>query len=1223
MKKTLFSCFFLCFVCIAYSQNDTGFTAITGKLLRITPRLNDVDKNSVYGQPFIPQRDINGLIGEDEENEEAGERRNYGSNDPHTDPLLALQSANGVATASAIINANFEGLNNPAITPGDPTCAVGPNHIIQAINGINSTIFRIWDKNGILVQPTMMLSSLTGVQGAGDPTILYDQLAHRWLINEFGKVPAVSPNNANKPNTLIIAISVTDDPLGSWYIYAFTDNSFFCDYPKFAIWHNAYYATTNDITNNLTSGNTYIGSSIYAFNRTQMLAGNPTTTAIRRRFTDPADRYYSLAPVSCEGNAFPIQTGTFVFYQDNQFTAPFADADSIFIFQFSPNFSIPALSTISAFTKMVATAFDSEVCTATLGQCISQQGSAIMLEDITGKTMNKVVYRNFGDHEAIVMNFTVNVGLLTPKAGIRWNELRRTGGAWSLFQEGTYSPDAQHRWMGAIGIDAVGNIGLTYNVSGSSTFPSIRFTGRNPCDAVGVMSLPETVIWAGTAASAFNRYGDYGSLSVDPANGRDFWLTEQYNKSANFSTRVASFTLNNCDLQPKIRFQSAALSLYESNANINLPGCQRYKDYTVNVVADAAPSQPATITFSTAGTATNAADKDYIIFPASVTLDAANLSKPVTIRVFDDAITEAPETFSITYTINNGGGNAVADSYNQTCFATIIDNDGPPTYDTTLIGRLGDFYKSIPNNSVTSPFEGTTNTDKRVQYFYAAAELRAAGLKPGNITELKWDVNSGEGTFNNFTAQIGFTTGDLAAGNFITPASGFTTVFSGTMIIPVNAANIALPMSVNWNGTDNIIIQTCFDNNATTITNTFLRCTDMATYTASVYKTINAASTNICSAATVTGTSTIRPDITLKIVSPVNPVATALNTSSSEYLGPNDDVYFYDNTGKIMARIKNLTAFDYGCTQVQIDRDGVGSLPFWSNNFMNNLAQKSFKVIPANNTTSGHYQITLYYSLDEVHGWQQGTTQSWGNAQVVKVSNGFYIPDVTVATPHVADVMIVPGVFGMYNTQYTITGDFNNTGFSGFGTGIPGLAPLPVTLIYFTGYNKDGFAQLEWKTASEINSKGFEIEKSFDGVNFLKIGFVQAAGTTSLSKNYSFADKESLTDVQYYRLRQIDLDGRAVYSNIVVLRSAISLLDILSVTNPFNKQIDMLFTKPVKERMTVTLFDAAGRKVFSTNITNTSSNVVSFEVTNKITPGIYLLKATVGELQFTRKLVKQ
>ena len=1070
-----------------YAQSNPVISTVTGTLVRVTPKLADLDKYPT-GLVLKPQRDEDGLIGMDDDNILI-RSINYGSKDSGADKALQPASANIITTASATIGTNIVGLPYTFVNPSDPNCAVGPNHVIQTINNSSSSYFEIWNKAGTVAQAQLLISSLTGVQGSGDPVVLYDQLANRWVLTEFGKTGAVS-----FINTLIVAVSVSDDPTGSWYIYSFVDNTFFVDYPKFSVWHNAYYATSNDFN---TAGTAYLGSSIYAFDRTKMLAGNATATAIRSRLVDAGGRYFSMGPVCLEGTTPSTQSGLFAFFQDNQFTSDPLDVDSIFMFEFTPDFVTPGSSVISAFTKLVPTNFDSEVCTATRGQCVSQQGSAVAVEDLAGRIMHKLIYRNFGTYEAIVCNTTVDASG-AGRAGIRWWELRRPGGNWGIYQEGTWSPDANHRWLGAICIDAIGNIGLMYNVSGATAFPSIRFTGRNPGDALGTMSLPEQTIIAGTVANSSTRYGDYGTLCLDPSTGRDFWLTAQYNTATTWSTRVATFKINNSTATPKIRFENASLALREVDANI-VSGCVKYKDYTVNVVIESAPSANATVTFSTSGAANNGLD--YTISPASVVLSSGTLIQPVTIRVFDDAAVEGNESFTISYTINNGGGDAAADVYNQSCLVNIVDNDAAAV-DSRIVNQT---WGSANVNSITSgPFNGSAITDKRIQNLYLASDLLAAGFSAGNITDFAWFINLATvATFNNLSIKIGFTGATTLTA--FDPAT-LSSIFSGNFTTPGTTGwyNFTLPTPVNWLGTNNIIIETCFDNSVAT-SDVQVIGTTVAGYTPTQLFRQNAAG-NVCATA-ANASNTARPDIRLKMTIPVNGIATALNTSKTAYLGPNDDVYFYDGTGNIIARVKNLTAFDYGCTQIIIDRAGSSSVQFWNNTTTNYLLSKTCKVIPTNNTASGSYQITLYYTAAEVAGWEAATGRTWAGSamQVAKVSNGSFIPDITPAAPHTADVSLVTGTKGTFGSNFTILGDFSSTGFSGFGVGVPGNALLASDFrTKATGDFTDG---LIW----QYNNEGagyvdaLQAPAADNNVN------IQAAHTVLLNAAYTINTGKTLT----------------------------------------------------------------------------------------------------------------
>ena len=183
----------------------------------------------------------------------------------------------------------------------------------------------------------------------------------------------------------------------------------------------------------------------------------------------------------------------------------------------------------------------------TSGTCIPQSGTTQQLDSLSDRVMFRLAYRNFGDHESLVTNDAVTSG---SSVGIRWYELRNISGAPSVFQQGTYAPDATYRWMGSIAMDHVGNIAMGYSDSSSSAHPSIRFTGRLAGDALGTMTQGETtVITGGGSQTSFSRWGDYTSMAVDPADDCTFWYTDEYepsNGNFNWNTRLASFQLPGC-----------------------------------------------------------------------------------------------------------------------------------------------------------------------------------------------------------------------------------------------------------------------------------------------------------------------------------------------------------------------------------------------------------------------------------------------------------------------------------------------------------------------------------------------------------------------------------------------------------------------------------------------------------------------------------------------------
>jgi hypothetical protein len=359
----------------------------------------------------------------------------------------------------------------------------------------------------------------------------------------------------------------------------------------------------------------------------------------------------------------------------------------------------------------------------------------------------------------------------------------------------------------------------------------------------------------------------------------------------------------------------------------------------------------------------------------------------------------------------------------------------------------------------------------------------------------------------------------------------------------------------------------------------------------------------------------------LNYSNPGNPVATTTVTSLSQHLGPNANVYFYSNTGQVLARVTNLTSFDYGCTQVSVDRAGSTSAQFWNSSTSNYLASKSFRVIPTNNTTTGHYQVYLYYTLAEVNGWQTATGQSLASAQVVKVSNGFYVPDVTPAAPHLGDVMTVSAANAAYGTNYVISGDFNSTGFSGFGVGIPGSGvTLPITLVSFNGHKEGKSVQLNWKTASEYNNDHFEIETSKDNNHFYKIGSVNSKGNSISEQLYSLMDNVPAKGVNYYRLKQVDIDARNTFSNTIAVTIDEKGNPVISYPNPTKDKLTVELSQPAQS-LTLQIVGLDGRLVKQ----QVSGAVQRYETidTRDLSSGTYILRVQTENDTYNLKIIKQ
>jgi hypothetical protein len=455
---------------------------------------------------------------------------------PGADPLLALQAAapppSSRAFSTPILNLPGQGFTgvNPPDTVGD----VGPNHFIQVINSGSGARFVVYDKSGTAVSGPTQLDSLGSgacASGLGDGIVLYDALAGRWLLSEF----------ATSGSHLCIYVSQTGDPVsGGWFAYDFTTPSF-PDYPKYGVWADAYLVTSNE------SG----PSPVYALERSQMLIGG---LASMQRFTAPdlaGFGFQALTPGDLDGPSSPGGSPDYVMrHRDDEAHNPGSSnptMDFLELWELSVDFAVPANSTFTGPTNIAVSEFDSDLCGFFTFSCVPQP-SGPGLDPLREVIMQRLQYRNFGTHESLVGNLVTDVDGLD-HAGVRWFELRRVGaGAWTLFQEGTYAPDADNRWMAASAMDGSGDIAVGYSVSSSSVFPSLRYAGRLEGDPLGTLPQGEYTLVDGTTSNVSNRWGDYAAMGLDPVDDCTFWFTSMYDVNANgtWSTRFGSFKFDSC-----------------------------------------------------------------------------------------------------------------------------------------------------------------------------------------------------------------------------------------------------------------------------------------------------------------------------------------------------------------------------------------------------------------------------------------------------------------------------------------------------------------------------------------------------------------------------------------------------------------------------------------------------------------------------------------------------
>jgi hypothetical protein len=440
--------------------------------------------------------------------------------------------------------ANFEGVNTRAgVSPPDTNGEVGKTQYVQMTNAG----FAVYDKLGTLEYGPSPVQTLWYNFGGscefnndGDPMVIYDQLADRWLLSQFA-VPGGSQGYHE-----CVAVSQTGDATGAYYRYDFfLSNTLFFDYPQFGLWPDGYYASFNVF--DTASGNAFVGGALTAYDRDQMLVGQPATVQV---YIDAAGGGFQ--PTDLDGTTLP-PAGL-----GNMFAEPDNNATGVVrAFMMTPNWSNPSGTTVTGpFTITVAPW--NELCPSTSRQaCVPQPTGGSPLEAIGGRFMHRMAYRNFNTYGSWVALHTVDAS--TNQAGTRWYEFRNTGTANpTTFQQGTYAGQAantDHRWMGSIAEDRFGNMGLGFSISSPTMYASIRYTGRVLADTAGTMPQGEQVLLNGSGISnASNRWGDYSSLTVDPVDDCTFYYTNEYIQlpvtNIRWNTRIGSFRLPGCTGAP-------------------------------------------------------------------------------------------------------------------------------------------------------------------------------------------------------------------------------------------------------------------------------------------------------------------------------------------------------------------------------------------------------------------------------------------------------------------------------------------------------------------------------------------------------------------------------------------------------------------------------------------------------------------------------------------------
>jgi hypothetical protein len=452
---------------------------------------------------------------------------------------LAEQDTYLAPPVSAKIGLNEEGIPNSANgtslegVPSDNNLAAGDTQVVETIN----TAWQVFDKTTgkSLFGPQQISAIFTGMSGLcgqgetffwSDPVVMYDQIANRWIISQIGADSSFSTGNE------CIAVSESSDATSKYHRYAFTfGTNVLNDYPKLAVWPDAYYASYN-----LFASGAFTAADACAYDRAAMLKGAKTKVVCFQNSSE-----FAFLPSNLDGATMP-PSGEPNFFVDLSTTT------SLHLFRFHVDFAKPKNS---KFTGPVSIPVQAFTLACGGGTCIPQPQTAQKLDSLGDRLMFRLAYRNFSDHESLVASHSVQSSKAA--SGERWYEIRNPNGTPKVFQQGTVTHGGNALWMGSIAMDKVGDMALGFSESNaSSVHPSLSFTGRVPSDPRNTMEGVARIFTAKGSVTDRSRWGDYSSMVIDPTDDCTFWYVNQYmakTSSGNhldFHTRLASLKFPTC-----------------------------------------------------------------------------------------------------------------------------------------------------------------------------------------------------------------------------------------------------------------------------------------------------------------------------------------------------------------------------------------------------------------------------------------------------------------------------------------------------------------------------------------------------------------------------------------------------------------------------------------------------------------------------------------------------
>jgi len=299
----------------------------------------------------------------------------------------------------------------------------------------------------------------------------------------------------------------------------------------------------------------------------------------------------------------------------------------------------------------------------------------------------------------------------------------------------------------------------------------------------------------------------------------------------------------------------------------------------------------------------------------------------------------------------------------------------------------------------------------------------------------------------------------------------------------------------------------------------------------------------------------------------------------------------------------------------------VFTLTVTDNHGLTSTSPVTITVVPAPVAIAGPPQTITTTStvLDAAASYSPNGSITSYNWQQVAGPAAATIVNPNTATPVVSNMMMGSS----YSFELTVTDIAGASGSAVTGVTVM-LAALPVEFSYFKGQKNTAGNFLQWGTATELNNDYFSVERSEDGSRFAGIGTVAGAGNSKSANDYSFTDTKATATTNYYRLKQVDKDGKWNVSKVIVIHAGTNAGAALIFPNPVMATLSVVLDNDVNGKGKIAVYDVSGRNVREELISKTGKVLNTAVNMNDLVPGLYVIEVKIGEsFRMTKSILKQ